>query len=109
MDNRVFVSLSNGELVVFSRTLSKLYFHVKRELKVEIYLTLVGGSWNFEDYVIKTVSKYPITCMLAVAGKLWCANGNSIVILSPNTLTSEVYIFYSFLTLVLLLFYFFQA
>jgi hypothetical protein len=49
-----------------------------------------AGAWNFEDYITKTISQNPITCMLAVAGKLWCALGNSVVVLNPITLAPEV-------------------
>ena len=52
-----------------------------------------AGAWNFEDYITKTISQNPITCMLAVAGKLWCALGNSVVVLNPITLAPEVFIF----------------
>ncbi|RNA40338.1 rho guanine nucleotide exchange factor 17-like [Brachionus plicatilis] len=68
IDNKVIVSLKNGELIVFKRLFS---------------------IWNFDNHIIKALSDTPFSQMITVAGKLWCASSNIIKILNPETLDCE--------------------
>ncbi|GLG97565.1 JNK-interacting protein 3 [Gryllus bimaculatus] len=70
LDNRVFVSLANGDITVYVRH----------------YL----GGWNTSDpYAVSVgTAAMPVTRMLPISGKLWCACHNFIKIL--NTITLEV-------------------
>ena len=52
----------------------------------------VDGIWdidNPEDIILGNTST-PVTKMLPVAGKLWCACQNEIMVLSPSSLLVEV-------------------
>lgn len=70
LDNRVFVSLANGELAIYKRN--------------------TEGGWNTSDVQKVQVgsSSSPVLRMLPVAGKLWCGCQNSIKVL--NTFTLEI-------------------
>ncbi|KAM9246068.1 rho guanine nucleotide exchange factor 17 [Leptosomus discolor] len=71
LDNQVFVSLANGELVVYQRE--------------------AGRFWDPQNS--KTLSLgspgSPITKMVAVAGKLWCGCQNRVIVLNTTTLAQE--------------------
>ncbi|XP_076358964.1 uncharacterized protein LOC143251577 [Tachypleus tridentatus] len=70
-DNRVFLSLANGELYVYRRS--------------------TKGGWNISEpqrVQIGSVSAC-VSRMLAVAGKLWCGCQNNIKILNTNSLEEE--------------------
>ncbi|XP_022238616.1 rho guanine nucleotide exchange factor 17-like [Limulus polyphemus] len=70
-DNRVFLSLANGELYVYRRS--------------------AKGGWNISEpqrVQIGSVSA-SVSRMLAVAGKLWCGCQNNIKILNTNSLEEE--------------------
>ncbi|XP_077519002.1 rho guanine nucleotide exchange factor 17 [Amblyomma americanum] len=71
LDNRVFVSLSSGEIVIYRRE--------------------SGGGWNTSDPQKVQVgsSVAPVLRMLAVAGKLWCGCQNYIKVLSTASLEVE--------------------
>ncbi|XP_077984576.1 rho guanine nucleotide exchange factor 17-like [Glandiceps talaboti] len=73
-DNRVFTSLANGELVMYSRQ--------------------PGGPWDFDSPQTLTIgnSNAPITKMAAVAGKLWCGRQNYIIVVDPNSFIVEQHI-----------------
>ncbi|KAK3872868.1 hypothetical protein Pcinc_022083 [Petrolisthes cinctipes] len=70
LDNRVFASLANGDIIIYRRDLS--------------------GGWNVGDRQVVSISTAaaPVTKMLAVAGKLWCATMNTVRVL--NTITLQV-------------------
>ncbi|KZC08519.1 Rho guanine nucleotide exchange factor 17 [Dufourea novaeangliae] len=70
LDNKVFVSLANGDITVYARD------HL--------------GAWNTPDPTTVPVgtASSPITRMLPVSGKLWCGCHNSVKIL--NTLTLDI-------------------
>ncbi|KAL7295505.1 hypothetical protein TKK_0011150 [Trichogramma kaykai] len=71
LDNKVFVSLANGNIIVYSRDQQ--------------------GGWNTTDSVSLTVGSVaaPVTKMLPVSGKLWCATHVSIKILNTYSLEIE--------------------
>ncbi|WAQ98698.1 ARHGH-like protein [Mya arenaria] len=71
LDNKVFVSLSNGDLIVYRRD--------------------SDGLWDTENPYTRAIGSVtgPIVRMLAVAGKLWCGRQNSICVINPLTLSIE--------------------
>ncbi|XP_023784987.1 rho guanine nucleotide exchange factor 17-like [Cyanistes caeruleus] len=72
LDNQVFVSLANGELVVYQRE--------------------AGRFWDPQNSKSLSLGSpgSPITKMVAVAGKLWCGCQNRVIILNTATLAQEV-------------------
>ena len=69
IDNKVFVSLKNGELAIFRRHFS---------------------IWNYDNYTVTSIAQNPFNCMLTVAGKLWCSSSNKIIVLSPTLVSIDV-------------------
>ncbi|XP_071861960.1 rho guanine nucleotide exchange factor 17 isoform X6 [Bombus fervidus] len=71
LDNKVFVSLANGDITVYSRD------HM--------------GGWNTPDPTTVSVGSVasPVTKMLPVSGKLWCGCHNSVKILNTHSLDIE--------------------
>ncbi|XP_016017037.2 rho guanine nucleotide exchange factor 17 isoform X1 [Rousettus aegyptiacus] len=71
LNNQVFVSLANGELVVYQRE--------------------AGRFWDPQNF--KSVTLGPqgstITKMVSVGGRLWCGCQNRVLVLSPDTLQLE--------------------
>uniref|UniRef100_A0A9L0TKC1 Rho guanine nucleotide exchange factor 17 n=1 Tax=Equus caballus TaxID=9796 RepID=A0A9L0TKC1_HORSE len=71
LDNQVFVSLANGELVVYQRE--------------------AGRFWDPQNFKSVTLGAQgsPITKMVSVGGRLWCGCQNRVLVLSPDTLQLE--------------------
>ncbi|XP_076669101.1 rho guanine nucleotide exchange factor 17 isoform X4 [Andrena cerasifolii] len=71
VDNKVFVSLANGDITVYTRD------HL--------------GGWNTPDPTTVSVGTVasPITKMLPVSGKLWCGCHNTVKIFNTHTLDIE--------------------
>ncbi|XP_076391825.1 rho guanine nucleotide exchange factor 17 isoform X6 [Megachile rotundata] len=71
LDNKVFVSLANGDITVYTRD------HL--------------GGWNTPDPTTVSIgtAASPVTKMLPVSGKLWCGCHNSVKILNTHTLDIE--------------------
>ncbi|KAJ8798272.1 hypothetical protein J1605_001397 [Eschrichtius robustus] len=71
LNNQVFVSLANGELVVYQRE--------------------VGHFWDPQNFKLVTLGAQgsPITKMVSVGGRLWCGCQNRVLVLSPDTLQLE--------------------
>ncbi|XP_067995310.1 rho guanine nucleotide exchange factor 17 isoform X1 [Melanerpes formicivorus] len=71
LDNQVFVSLANGELIVYQRE--------------------AGRFWDPQNSKCLSLGSpgSPITKMVAVAGKLWCGCQNRVIILNTTTLSQE--------------------
>lgn len=71
LDNKVFVSLVNGDLIVYKRD--------------------PEGLWDTECPYTRTIgsASSPITKMLAVAGKLWCGCQNQVHVINPLALNIE--------------------
>ncbi|NXL53557.1 ARHGH factor, partial [Podilymbus podiceps] len=71
LDNQVFVSLANGELVAYQRE--------------------AGHFWDPQNSKSLSLGSpgSPITKMVAVAGKLWCGCQNRIIVLNTATLAQE--------------------
>ncbi|NXE68599.1 ARHGH factor, partial [Calcarius ornatus] len=71
LDNQVFVSLANGELVVYQRE--------------------AGRFWDPQNSKSLSLGSpgSPITKMVAVAGKLWCGCQNRVIVLNTTTLAQE--------------------
>ncbi|XP_036601972.1 rho guanine nucleotide exchange factor 17 isoform X3 [Trichosurus vulpecula] len=71
LDNQVFVSLANGELVVYNRE--------------------AGHFWdpqNSKSLVLGSPGN-PVTKMVSVSGKLWCGCQNRIFVLNTGSLQQE--------------------
>lgn len=71
LDNKVFASLANGDLIVYKRDNE--------------------GIWDAENPYTRSIGtvQYPINKMLAVAGKLWCGCQNVMKVINPLTLSTE--------------------
>ncbi|XP_072040693.1 rho guanine nucleotide exchange factor 17-like [Amphiura filiformis] len=71
LDNKVFVSLANGDLTVYRRD--------------------PGHPWDINNPLTVTLgsSTAPINKMVAVCGKIWCGCQNNILVVDPNTLNVE--------------------
>ncbi|NWR80950.1 ARHGH factor, partial [Centropus unirufus] len=71
LDNQVFVSLANGELVAYQRE--------------------AGRFWDPQNSKSLSLGSpgSPITKMVSVAGKLWCGCQNRVIILNTTTLAQE--------------------
>ncbi|KAM6933677.1 rho guanine nucleotide exchange factor 17 [Xenentodon cancila] len=71
LDNKVFVSLANGEVIVYQRE--------------------AGSFWDpqsSQTLVLGTPSS-PVTKMVPVGGKLWCGLQNRVLIINTTTLVQE--------------------
>ncbi|XP_070685621.1 rho guanine nucleotide exchange factor 17-like [Pempheris klunzingeri] len=71
LDNKVFVSLANGEVMVYQRE--------------------AGSFWDPQSsqmLVLGTPSS-PVTKMVPVGGKLWCGSQNRVLIINTTTLVQE--------------------
>ncbi|CAH6792705.1 Arhgef17 [Phodopus roborovskii] len=71
LNNQVFVSLANGELVVYQREAGRFW-----------------DSQNFKSMTLGAPGS-PITKMVSVGGRLWCGCQNRVLVLSPDTLQLE--------------------
>ncbi|XP_076853431.1 rho guanine nucleotide exchange factor 17 [Brachyhypopomus gauderio] len=71
LDNKVFVSLANGEVIVYQREAGSFW-------DAQSSQTLCLGS-----------PSGPVTKMVPVAGKLWCGCQNRVLILNTSTLAQE--------------------
>ncbi|XP_008018285.3 rho guanine nucleotide exchange factor 17 isoform X3 [Chlorocebus sabaeus] len=71
LNNQVFVSLANGDLVVYQRE--------------------AGHFWDPQNFKSVTLGAQgsPITKMVSVGGRLWCGCQNRVLVLSPDTLQLE--------------------
>ncbi|KAI4878523.1 hypothetical protein NFI96_006834 [Prochilodus magdalenae] len=72
LDNKVFVSLANGEVIVYQREAGSFWDPQSSQ-------TLCLGS-----------PSGPVTKMVPVAGKLWCGCQNRILIINTSTLAQEL-------------------
>lgn len=71
LDNKVFVSLANGEVIVYQREAGSFWDPQSSQ-------TLVLGSANS-----------PVTKMVPVGGKLWCGSQNRVLIINTTSLAQE--------------------
>ncbi|KAM4742996.1 LOW QUALITY PROTEIN: rho guanine nucleotide exchange factor 17 [Anableps anableps] len=71
LDNKVFVSLANGEVIVYQREAGSFWDPQSSQ-------TLVLGS-----------PSSPVTKMVPVGGKLWCGSQNRVLIINTATLVQE--------------------
>lgn len=71
LDNKVFVSLANGEVIVYQREAGSFWDPQSSQ-------TLALGSANS-----------PVTKMVPVGGKLWCGSQNRVLIINTSSLTQE--------------------
>ncbi|XP_015272003.1 PREDICTED: rho guanine nucleotide exchange factor 17-like [Gekko japonicus] len=71
LDNQVFVSLANGELIAYQREAGRFW-----------------DSQNSKSVALGSPGS-PVTKMVAVAGKLWCGCQNRVVVLSTSALQQE--------------------
>ncbi|XP_010769066.1 rho guanine nucleotide exchange factor 17 [Notothenia coriiceps] len=70
-DNKVFVSLANGEVIVYQREAGSFW-----------------DSQSSQTLVLGTPTS-PVTKMVPVGGRLWCGSQNRILILNTTTLVQE--------------------
>ncbi|XP_062983825.1 rho guanine nucleotide exchange factor 17 [Elgaria multicarinata webbii] len=71
LDNQVFVSLANGELVAYQREAGRFW-----------------DSQNSKSLSLGSPGS-PVTKMVAVGGRLWCGCQNRVIILNTSTLQQE--------------------
>lgn len=71
LNNQVFVSLANGELVVYQREAGRFW-----------------DSQNFKSMTLGAPGS-PVTKMVSVGGRLWCGCQNRVLVLSPDSLQLE--------------------
>ncbi|KAJ7319655.1 hypothetical protein JRQ81_019166 [Phrynocephalus forsythii] len=71
LENQVFVSLANGELVVYQREAGRFW-----------------DSQNAKSLALGSPGS-PVTKMVAVGRKLWCGCQNRVIVLNPSTLQQE--------------------
>lgn len=71
LDNKVFVSLANGEVIVYQRE--------------------AGSFWDPQSSQTLTLGtpSSPVTKMVPVGGKLWCGSQNRVLIINTTTLLQE--------------------
>ncbi|KAM7399391.1 hypothetical protein PAMP_018664 [Pampus punctatissimus] len=71
LDNKVFVSLANGEVIVYQRE--------------------AGSFWDPQSSqtLVLGMPGSPVTKMVPVGGKLWCGSQNRILIINTTTLVQE--------------------
>nr|XP_008115970.1 PREDICTED: rho guanine nucleotide exchange factor 17 [Anolis carolinensis] len=71
LDNQVFVSLANGELIAYQRE--------------------AGRFWDAQNSKSLSLGSpgSPVTKMVAVSGKLWCGCQNRVIILNTSILQQE--------------------
>lgn len=89
LQSRVFVSLANGDVCVYNRDHCECYicFVISNKLFFQHFL----AGWNTQSPLtlsIGTVTS-PISKLLNVNGKLWCAVQGAIKILNTSTLQLE--------------------
>ncbi|XP_044059513.1 rho guanine nucleotide exchange factor 17-like [Siniperca chuatsi] len=70
-DNKVFVSLANGEVIVYQRE--------------------AGSFWDPQSSQMLALGtpSSPVTKMVPVGGKLWCGSQNRVLIINTTTLVQE--------------------
>ncbi len=96
MDNCVFASLANGDVLIYQRTTSKfcrqtLPLFSSGILRVVSHFQ--GGTWGINEPQCVTVGSIigPVTRMLPVSsGGLWCTSQNTVKILNTSTLSIDV-------------------
>nr|XP_029501059.1 rho guanine nucleotide exchange factor 17-like [Oncorhynchus nerka] len=71
LDNKVFVSLANGDVIVYQRE--------------------VGSFWDAQSSQTLSLGtpSSPVTKMVPVGGKLWCGSQNRVLIINTTTLVQE--------------------
>ncbi|XP_056229561.1 rho guanine nucleotide exchange factor 17-like [Seriola aureovittata] len=71
LDNKVFVSLANGEVIVYQRE--------------------AGSFWDPQSSqtLVLGMPTSPVTKMVPVGGKLWCGSQNRVLIINTATLVQE--------------------
>ncbi|XP_052324233.1 rho guanine nucleotide exchange factor 17-like [Oncorhynchus keta] len=71
LDNKVFVSLANGEVIVYQRE--------------------AGSFWDAQSSQTLSLGtpSSPVTKMVPVGGKLWCGSQNRVLIINTTTLVQE--------------------
>lgn len=91
MDNKVYASLKNGELLVFKRAFCKnLIANKTCSISTNRINLNFEAVWNYENFTTKTVAKHPFDSMIVISGKLWCCFENTISVINPITLNIEV-------------------
>ena len=72
-ENKVFVALSTGELCMYQRDPATSNWNIYNPQTIHVSIT---GS--------------AIVCVTAVAGRIWCACQNTVVLVNASTLKTEV-------------------
>lgn len=99
LNNRVYVSLANGDICIYypdtsksNLTLKLYYCSPNRKSYNIIFSNFPDGSWNTSDPVTINVGSaaVPVSKMLPVGDKLWCSCHNSVKIFDTIALKFEV-------------------
>jgi len=77
-ENKVFVALGGGELCIYKRDVA-------------------SGTWDLTapETIHVSITGAAISCMTAVAGRIWCGCQNTIVLVNATSLKLEVTIYKS--------------
>lgn len=72
-ENKVFVALGGGELCIYKRDVA-------------------SGTWDLTapETIHVSITGAAISCMTAVAGRIWCGCQNTIVLVNATSLRLEV-------------------
>ena len=94
MENRVFASLANGDVVVYYRDPSIIIHIMSLSYNVSHCICSIdsGGIWNINDPHSVTIGSVvaPVTRMLPVNNVLWCSAQNNVKILDLASLCVDV-------------------
>lgn len=89
LDNKVFVSLANGDIIIYERDAGKVHFNFVPH--VLFFSEILAGGWNINSPLVVSVGSttMPISKMLPNGAKLWCGCGNTIKVFNTQTIVTE--------------------
>lgn len=88
LNNRVFASLANGDVLIYERDSSKCSLKLADGFFERAFS---GGGWNMSNPLTVSVGStaMPVSKMVPNGEKLWCGCGNVIKVFNSHTLTTE--------------------
>ncbi len=96
----MFVSLANGEVIVYQREAGELRCISNDSVrtdksdvhKLSLFFYITGSFWDPQSSQTLCLGSPsgPVTKMVPVAGKLWCGCQNRVLIINTSTLAQEV-------------------
>lgn len=95
VENRVFASLANGDVIVYYRDTSNLILksHQGKFDQLDFFWE-PGGAWNINEPQVITIGSVvaPVTRMLHVNNShLWCSSQNSVKIIEILSMCIQVF------------------